>query len=253
MAIQSASSFEAATDLLTMMIARVTTRDPDIDAGAFHRARTDVLADPVGKDNAPMCVRTCRSPDEVWSYIKSQREPLDTYESRRIFLRQQFEPLLSALESFDVSPIDDLVSAEADGLAASSILATWQKAVARCESDPEGAITAARALVESTCKTILDDLGEPYGEGDDLPKLYRCVAKALKVAPEDRTEEQIKRILGGCMSAVEGLGSLRNRSGDAHGRGRISYKLGARHAFLAVNLAGTVTVFLAQTFEARGS
>lgn len=249
--IAQGETFEAASDLLTMMITRVATSNPKVDSHAFSRARKAVLSDPITNDLVPLCLRTCRSPDEVWSFVKSQREPLDTYESRRVFLRREFEPLLSALESFDSAPLDGLVSDEATKLNASSVLTAWNKALARRDTDPEGAITAARALVESACKTILDDLGQVYGDGDDLPKLYRTVAKALAVAPESRTEEQIKRILGGCTTAVEGLGSLRNRGGDAHGKGRTSYSLGPRHASLAVNLSGTVALFLMQTFEAR--
>jgi hypothetical protein len=248
---QQASTFEAASDLLTMMITRVATSNPQLDRRAFSQARKTVLSDPIAKEFAPLCVRNCRAPDDVWSFIKSQRDSLDTYESRRIFLRQQFEPLLSALESFDSAPLDDLVSADAERLDSASVLAAWKKALARRISDPEGAITAARALVESVCKTILDDLEQPYGDKDDLPKLYRKVTKVLTIGPEKRMEEQIKRILGGCTTAVEGLGSLRNRSGDAHGQGRTSYKLSARHASLAVNLAGTAAMFLMQTFEER--
>lgn len=96
----------------------------------------------------------------------------------------------------------------------------------------------------------LEDLGEPYEEKGDLPKLYK-MTKSLALTPESQMEEQIRRILGGCTSAVEGLGSLRNRSGDAHGRGRTTYRLGTRHASLAVNLAGTAATFLMETFEAR--
>ena len=74
----------------------------------------------------------------------------------------------------------------------------------------------------------------------------------MALAPEPQMEEQIKRILGGCTSAVEGLGSLRNWGGDAHGKGRTTYNLSrARDASLAVNLAGTAATFLMETFEAR--
>lgn len=240
---------EAATDLRTMMITRVTSRT-EVDARAFTRAREAVLAGPVGARAAPLCVRTCRSPDDVWSYIKSQPN-LDTYHSRRVFLGEQFEPLLAALEDTDRAPVDRLVSSEIDRLDSASVARDWERALARRSSDPEAAITAARALVESVCKTILDDLQIDYTERDDLPKLYRKTAGALDLTPDQYTDEQIKRILGGATSAVEGLGALRNRSGDAHGRGRGAYRLSARHAALAVNLAGTVTMFLTDTFRAR--
>jgi Abortive infection C-terminus len=239
-------ALEAAHDLQTMMITRATSRS-EVDLLAFARARKRVLADAAGAKNAPRCVRTCRSPDDVWSYIKSQPN-LDTYHSRRVFLGQQFEPLLAALESSDDAPPDSLIMAEIKRLDSASVARDWERALARRSSDPEAAITASRALVESVCKTILDDLEIAYEERDDLPKLYRKTAKALRLTPDEHTDEQIKRILGGATSAVEGLGALRNRSGDAHGRGRSGYRLSARHAALAVNLAGTVTVFLTDTF-----
>lgn len=241
--------FDAASELKHLMISRATDA-PKIDARVYKAARDTVLSDPPAANLAPECVRICRSPDEVWTYVKGQFG-LDTYQSRREFFRSEFEPLLSALERFGSAPLDDLVSAEAEALNSASVLAAWGKALERRGADSDGAITAARTLLESVCKTILDDVGETYGSGDDLPKLYRAVSKALKLAPADYTDEQLRRILGGATTVVEGLGSLRNREGDAHGRGRKSYKPSARHAGLAVNLAGSVAVFLMQTWEDR--
>jgi hypothetical protein len=241
--------FDAASELKHLMISRATDA-PKIDPRAYKAERDAIMRDPAGAKLAPECVRICRSPDEVWSYIKG-REGLETYASRREFFRQEFEPLLSALERFGSAPLDALVTAEAEALNSVSVLAAWAKALERRTADPDGAITAARTLLESVCKTVLDDLGESYGSGDDLPKLYRTVSKALKLAPTDYTDEQLRRILGGGTTVVEGLGSLRNREGDAHGRGRKGYRPSARHAGLAVNLAGSVAMFLMQTWEDR--
>jgi hypothetical protein len=188
----------------------------------------------------------------VWAYIKGHRPELPTYASRRAFLTEEFEPLLGALERFASTPLDDLMATEAEDLNSASVLAVWSKALERRATDPDGAITAARTLLESVCKTILDDTTQGYKASDDLPKLYYKVSKTLKLAPSDYGQEQIKRILGGATSVVEGIGSLRNQHGDAHGRGRsASYRLSERHAALAVNLAGGIAIFLMQTFEAR--
>jgi hypothetical protein len=168
-------------------------------------------------------------------------------------LRAEFDPLLDSPETQDGSPVDDLVAKSVVALDSQSVSAAWEKALHRRDRDPEGAITAARTLLESVCKTILDDLDEPYESGDDLPKLYRTVAKAMSLAPTLHTEDQFKRILGGATSVVEGLGSLRNRQGDAHGQGRQTYRASPRHAGLAVNLAGSMAVFLIQTAEDRAS
>jgi uncharacterized protein YfkK (UPF0435 family) len=85
-------------------------------------------------------------------------------------------------------------------------------------SDPEGAITLARSLLESVLKHILDERKVAYNDKADLPELYRIVAKELNLAPDQHTEETFKRILGGITSVVNELGSLRNRLGDAHGK-----------------------------------
>ena len=48
-----------------------------------------------------------------------------------------------------------------------------------------------------------------------------------------------------------GLGTLRNKHGDAHRAGSRSIKPKPRHAELAVNLAGTMAIFLVQTYESN--
>jgi hypothetical protein len=82
-----------------MMIARATGAG-DVPPRAFQAARKKLLQHDLADRLAPECVRYCRDPDAVWSYIKSQNPDLPSYESRRVFLRAQFEPLLSALERF---------------------------------------------------------------------------------------------------------------------------------------------------------
>jgi len=241
---------EAATELLHFMIARVTNggKVPKAD---FEAARRAVLSDPTGKRFAPECVRICREPDAAWSYIKSRDPELPSYESRRQFLRDEFEALFSALEQVEVAPLDDLVSKEVDNLGAASLERAWAKALQRRITDPEGAITTARTMLESTCKTLLDDLGVAYKERDDLPALYRRLSASLGLAPSAHTEDQFKAILGACHTVVQELGSLRNRVSDSHGPGRKSYRPAARHAALAVNLAGSMALFLIQTHEAQ--
>jgi abortive infection Abi-like protein len=243
--------FDAAKQLMTMMISR--SEGNEVRSRDFTSARAAVLADPTGRKLAPECVRVCRDPDQVWAYVKSQDPELPSYASRRGFFQREFEELLSGLERFDTAPLDELLDDPLANLDSAAVEAAWSKALERRTTDPEGAITAARTLLESVCKTILDDAGEDYDGRDDLPKLYRKAAESLTLAPSDYSDEQIKRILGGATSVVEGVGRLRNQHGDAHGKGRRAYRLSDRHAALAVNMAGTVALFLMQTAEARQS
>lgn len=132
-----------------------------------------------------------------------------------------------------------------------SIGDVWRKALDRRHEDPEGAITAARTLLESVCKHILDECSVEYGDNSDLPKLYGLTSKELNLAPSQHTEEAFKKILGGAHSVVDGLANLRNRLGDAHGQGKRPVKPLPRHAGLAVNMAGSMASFLLATFEAK--
>src|SRR3546814_3064776 len=81
--------------------------------------------------------------------------------------------------------------------------------------------------------------------------LYRKLSKALQLAPDDHSERVYRQILGNCQCVVESLGALRNELGDAHSGGPKRARPAARHAELAVNLAGSMATFLVATWEAR--
>jgi len=83
----------------------------------------------------------------------------------------------------------------------------------------------------------------------DLPLLYKKVASELRLSPDQHNEGIFKQILGGCSGVINGLGTLRNKYGDAHGSGPRAIKPKARHAELSVNLAGAMALFLISTYE----
>jgi hypothetical protein len=82
---------------------------------------------------------------------------------------------------------------------------------------------------------------------------YKETVKQLNMAPEHHQEEVFKQILGGCQIVIQGLGTLRNKLSDAHGKGKKAVKPSARHAALAVNLAGSMAAFLVAAWEERSS
>jgi AbiJ-like protein/abortive infection Abi-like protein len=148
-------------------------------------------------------------------------------------------------------PADELISKTLISFDESGVHQAWQKALERRANDPEGAITAAKTLLETVCKHIVDEAGGSYGENDDLPKLYHAAAEHLNLAPSQHTEPLFKTILGNCQSVVGTLAGLRNKLGDAHGQGKRQVKPHPRHAELAVNLAGSAATFLISTWNAR--
>lgn len=232
--------------LKVMLISRATGGiGDDMD---YKRLRRELTASPRIEKMLPQCVRVCRDLSEFWSFIKPK---FDKYEERRGYIRNEFDPLLTILETEFRTPSDATISATVQAVSSAFIQEAWQKALERRGSDPEGAITSARTLLESVCKHILDVTEIPYDNSADLPKLYTLTAKQLKLSPSQHTEQLFKQILGGCQTVVEGLGSMRNRHSDAHGKGASGTKPLPRHAELAVNLSGTMATFLLQTWESR--
>lgn len=123
--------------------------------------------------------------------------------------------------------------------------------LASLDDDPEDAITASRALVEATCKTVLEELGEPFSEKADLPALYKQTALKLGIDPTQHEAGIYKQILQGLVSTIQGLAEVRNVLGDAHGKGRAAVRARPRHARVAAGAAWTVCTFLAETLAER--
>lgn len=149
------------------------------------------------------------------------------------------------------SPADHGISAALQAFDPNDVHGRWIAAVERRADDPHGAITLARTLLEDVCKWILDEAEAEYPDNADLPVLYRRLAKVLRLAPDDHTEQTFKQLLGSCQQIVELLGSLRSKLGDAHSPGPKKAKPQPRLAELAVNLSGTMATFLVETWRAR--
>lgn len=231
--------------LQNLLVARATGQGADEQA--YLPLRAQLLKDPLVGNLLPRFVRTARDLGQFWQFIQPK---FPHYAERRQFIWDEFRPALEAAES-GTSPLADTANEALKRFSSAAVQDAWRRALARQTDDPEGAITLARSLLESVCKHILDDTGQVYAHDADLPKLYHLVAKELQLAPSQHAEEAFKRILGGCSSVVEGLGTLRNRVGDAHGSGRKAVKPQPRHAALAVNLAGVMATFIVATWEAR--
>ena len=193
-------------------------------------------------------------------YVMNRLNPLP-YEkvieiAKEVVQDYPYEPLQVALEDIDRNgehPPDRSISEILSSFDESGVHYAWKKALERRETDPEGAITASRTLLETVCKHIIESAGRTYGRNDDLVKLYATMAECINLAPSQHTEKIFKSILGNCQSVVGNLAAIRNRLGDAHGQGRLQVKPGARHAELAVNLAGSMAMSLVSTWNARNT
>ncbi|MFN6954556.1 MAG: abortive infection family protein [Acetobacteraceae bacterium] len=202
------------------------------------------------KSKLPDFVTRCPDLAQFWQWIKREKP---RYEERRQLIWDAFRPLLDYLEGLDRTPAVAPITETLEAFDPDNVHAAWQKALDRRAADPEGAITAARTLLETVCKHILDEADSTYADDADLPKLWAMVSERLNLAPSQHQEESFKALLGSCQQIVNRLGALRNKIGDAHGQGRRPVRPKARHAELAVNLAGTMAAFLVATWKERAA
>lgn len=238
--------FDRAITLRNLLIS--SSRHDPADPEHYRVLRQDFMADARLRPLLPRYVRTCPTLDLFWPEAKAMSAH---YEGRRLTITEDFRPLLDHLEALPSVPLDVETAAVLDDFSTDGVASYWRKAMERRGADPEGAITVARTLLESVCKHILDEASLTYDDDWDLPRLYRRVAEQLNLAPSGHTEPVFRQILGGCTSVVQGLGAVRNKTGDAHGRGKASYRAAPRHAHLAVNLAGAMATFLVETWLAQ--
>lgn len=232
--------------LQNLLIAIATGGSGDHDE--FKKLRTELLNNTEIKSYLPDFLQTNRTTGQFWQFIKFK---FSTYAERRHYLWNEFSNVLNYIETKQNGIIDQSTSKTIEKFSQEYINSQWLKALERKVDDPEGAITTARTLIETTCKFILDTLNITYKDDLELPKLYKMTAENLNLAPDQHTEQIFKQILGGCQTVVEGLGALRNKLSDSHGKKSSQVKPTSRHAELAVNLAGTMTTFLLETYEFR--
>ena len=107
----------------------------------------------------------------------------------------------------------------------------------------------SRTILESVCKYILDKSNIKYKKNEEFSELYRLVSKELNISPNNHNEWIFKQILWWCSWIVNWLASLRNKLWDSHWQWIKKIKPAERHSELAVNLSGTMAIFLLKTFE----
>lgn len=127
---------------------------------------------------------------------------------------------------------------------------------ASIENSPHISIGLAKELIETCCKSIIEERNEKYDRNWDLTKLMKETTRLLKLTPDDipnetRAASSIKQILGSLSSVVQGIGEIRNEYGSGHGKDEKFRGLQPRHAKLAVGSATTLAIYLLETHGLR--
>jgi len=118
------------------------------------------------------------------------------------------------------------------------------------ESVPDFAFDLSKTLVESVCKTVLADIGQPADPNWDCPRIVKETTNRLSLLPRDhpdpaRARESVEKTLRGLLQTIQGLCELRNQHGMAsHGRDAHAARMDVRQATLAAQAADTIVSFL---------
>ena len=115
---------------------------------------------------------------------------------------------------------------------------------------PNLALSLAKTLVESVCKSILTERGIAYGKNDSLPRLFHTVTTGVSLLPmaasgEAKVRKSLERTVNGLHTALQGICELRNSCGfAAHGSEGSQPSMESNQALLAAEIADTIVGFV---------
>ena len=118
------------------------------------------------------------------------------------------------------------------------------------ENAPDFAFDLSKTLVESVCKTVLADIGQPADSSWKAHQLLKETTNRLNLLPRNhpnpaKARDSVEKTIRGMIQTILGLSELRNDYGMAsHGRDAFSARLDLRQATLAAQAADTIASFL---------
>lgn len=170
--------------------------------------------------------------------------------------KQLLDQLIARIVEGKAIPARTGLAKHVDLLNFDTVQRDMERALEAAERDPESAVTSASSTLESVCRSILLELGQPLPAKKDIRTLFKAVADHLRLGTnradlDPAIAEDVKSILGGLATVTQGIGALRTKFGDAHGRERGYPRIDGRIADLAINAASTISLFLIETWQKR--
>ncbi|MFZ0944569.1 MAG: abortive infection family protein [Syntrophobacteraceae bacterium] len=132
-----------------------------------------------------------------------------------------------------------------------SINEEFDRALRSVENSPRDAVSAACNILESLCKTYIEEENLEMPTKQDLKSVWSVVRKDLGIDPSLIEDRDIQEILSGIFAVVGGIGALRTHASSAHGSGKKTYRLEPRHARLAVHASHTLTLFILESWDKK--
>jgi Abortive infection C-terminus len=192
----------------------------------------------------------------LWQFREEEYVRVDPARTLPEAMQARFFDLVSRIEAGFSPPVLGSLSGAAEILNFDTVSRDLERALASAQQDPEDAVTAACSTVESVCRSILIEIGENLPDKRDIKGLFGAVRRPLGLG-SDRPDldpliaDDVRKILSGLATVVEGIGALRTHGGDAHGRERGYKRLDRRIASLAIHAASTIALFLIESWQRK--
>lgn len=160
------------------------------------------------------------------------------------------------LELVETAKVTSELSAMAEGINFDTVNRDLDRALRSVDTDPEIGVTAACAVVESVCRSILVELKIDLPSKQDISGLYRAVRDPLGLDPmkEGLAPEivaDVRGVLSGLATSIQSIGALRTHVGGAHGKEKGFRRIDKRIAKLAIHSASAASLFLIETWQVR--
>lgn len=132
-----------------------------------------------------------------------------------------------------------------------SIEIEFNRALQNVNSEPREAVSAACNILESIFKVYITDENIAPPKKQDLQNVWKVVKNDLGLDPSLVEDNDLKRILSGIFSIINGIGAFRTHASSAHGQGRKIYIIKPRHARLAIYSDHTLALFVLETWDEK--
>lgn len=169
---------------------------------------------------------------------------------------ESFNRFVSTIEAKGADEIMSVARIMAEQFNFNTVMHEIDRATQFVNDDPEGAITASSSLIESLCKSILDELGMTLPKDQSIKGLYKEIREPLGLsadsdafAPEIATD--VRTVLAALSNVVMGIGALRTHGGTAHGRKKGHPRVDARIARLSVNTSAGIAIFIIESWARK--
>lgn len=202
------------------------------------------------------------SPEKVIKLLKDLLEYYEVHYEDEIEDNKEYSKLYSKCKEiikckfYNQNPLSSTAESLKEQFSSEYLSAQIDLMIEMQYKNPTEAIGKSKELIESCCKTILDNNQIKWDKKWDVGQLTGETVKLLKLMPKNIDDTapaatEIKAILGNLRVMATNLALLRNPYGSGHGKSATYEGLEERHAKLAVGSSITLVSFLWDTYEAR--